>query len=126
MNGARYRLGENGLPYPTGEFGTPETFEIVATSPAILWSSDPRYRDYPDILAPPPEAPGDAEAVAQAAYGSRDPELVARLRHGAATMGAMHLGRGEVFSGSTTDWAKGLGVDPMVDRVTRNVLDRLS
>jgi hypothetical protein len=45
----------------------------------------------------------------------------------AATMG-VHEDGGTVFAASTTDWTRVLGLDrePRVDRITRNVLDRLS
>ena len=33
-------------------------------------------------------------------------------------------GRGEVFTAATTEWAWGLVVDPFVERITRNVLER--
>ncbi|WP_323378628.1 N,N-dimethylformamidase beta subunit family domain-containing protein [Streptomyces smaragdinus] len=56
----------------------------------------------------------------------------ADLRHwrvygqgGWATMGTHRLGAGTVFNAATICWGRALG-DPAVDRVTRNVLDRLS
>jgi hypothetical protein len=46
--------------------------------------------------------------------------------NGAATMGLFHPG-GTVFAGGTTDWSRVLtaGTTPVLDRITRNVLDRL-
>ncbi|WP_067172272.1 N,N-dimethylformamidase beta subunit family domain-containing protein [Microtetraspora niveoalba] len=46
----------------------------------------------------------------------------------AATMGvtAGLDGRGTVFNAATTDWARALTGSPVVERATRNVLDRLS
>ncbi|MEV0563513.1 N,N-dimethylformamidase beta subunit family domain-containing protein [Dactylosporangium sp. NPDC050588] len=56
----------------------------------------------------------------------------ADLRHwrrygqgGAATMGVFDLGAGTVFTAATVNWGKGL-TDPVVDRITRNVLDRFT
>ncbi|GAA3221547.1 N,N-dimethylformamidase beta subunit family domain-containing protein [Dactylosporangium siamense] len=56
----------------------------------------------------------------------------ADLRHwrrygqgGAATMGVFDLGAGTVFTAATVNWGKGLS-DPVVDRITRNVLDRFT
>ncbi len=43
----------------------------------------------------------------------------------AATMGLLQRGRGTVFTGATTDWARLLDRSAVVDRITRNVLDRL-
>lgn len=55
----------------------------------------------------------------------------ADLRHwrdygqgGYATMGIMRRGRGTVFNAATIGWTGALD-DPVVDRITRNVLDRL-
>ncbi|MEE1822056.1 hypothetical protein PUR61_07600 [Streptomyces sp. BE20] len=55
----------------------------------------------------------------------------ADLRHwrahgqgGWATMGVHRLGAGTVFNAATINWGRALG-DPVVDRITRNVLDRL-
>ncbi len=56
----------------------------------------------------------------------------ADLRHwrrygqgGFATMGVFRLGAGTVFNAATVNWGNTLD-DPVVERVTRNVLDRLS
>ncbi|NEE28197.1 hypothetical protein G3M53_22375, partial [Streptomyces sp. SID7982] len=56
----------------------------------------------------------------------------ADLRHwreygqgGSATMGVFRLGAGTVFNAGTINWGSVLADDPVVDRVTRNVLDRL-
>jgi hypothetical protein len=46
------------------------------------------------------------------------------LGNGAATMG-VHSPGGTVFTAATTDWARLLATSPQVDRITRNVLDRL-
>lgn len=56
----------------------------------------------------------------------------ADLRHwraygqgGFATMGIFELGQGTVFNAATVNWGNTLG-DPVIERVTRNVLNRLS
>ncbi|WP_238013877.1 DUF6605 domain-containing protein [Dactylosporangium sp. AC04546] len=56
----------------------------------------------------------------------------ADLRHwrrygqgGHATMGVFRRGAGTVFTAATVNWGASLG-DPVTDRITRNVLDRLS
>ncbi|OPG12890.1 N,N-dimethylformamidase beta subunit family domain-containing protein [Microbispora sp. GKU 823] len=56
----------------------------------------------------------------------------ADLRHwsaygqgGMATMGVFTSGLGTVFTAATVNWGNGLH-DPVVDRITRNVIDRLS
>lgn len=88
---------KDGLPYPTGKDGTPAGFEIVATCPA-RWAPDDCY------------------------WYDRFP----KDRIGAAVFGTYTRG-GTVVTVGTTDWAHGLrGGDPTVDRITRNVLERLS
>ena len=47
------------------------------------------------------------------------------LGNRAATMG-LYTGNGTVFTGATTDWPRLLGTNPVVDRVTHNVVERLS
>ena len=87
----------DGLPFATHKDGTPETFTVLGTCPA---------RWHPD----------DCEWYERWEKG----------RTGAACMGIYTRG-GTVFTAATTDWAHGLrGGDKFVDRITRNVLDRLS
>ena len=120
VDGCEWTLSmQDGLPVPTGADGTPENLTILATAPARLWSRHElpsRYR---------PLAPGDLEAMAFAVFGDTTPEHIGRLAHNHAVMGTYTRG-GTVFSAGTTDWSYGLdGHDPMVERITRNVLDRL-
>lgn len=88
---------KDGLPFPTFKDGTPKTFEVLGTCPA---------RWHPD----------DAEWYERWEKG----------RTGAACMGIYTRG-GTVFTAATTDWAHGLrGEDPAVERITKNIVDRLS
>lgn len=89
---------KEGKPVPTYKDGTPSTFEILATAPA-RWHR------------------GDCEWYDRWEKG----------RTGAATLGLYTVpSGGTVFTAATTDWPHGLrGKDPSVDRITRNVLDRL-
>ena len=90
-------LLEGGLPVPTHQDGTPEGFTILSTAP-VRWHPD------------------DCEW-----YQGWE-----RGRTGAATMGIYTRG-GTVFTAATTDWSHGLrGNDAVVERITCNVLDRLS
>jgi hypothetical protein len=111
---------EDGLPVPTGRDGTPESFIVLATAPARLWSRDElpsRYRS---------DESGDLEATAEEVFGDRSDEHVARLSHNHAVMGT-YTRRGTVFTAGTTDWTYGLaGNDPDIEKITRNVIDRLS
>ncbi|MAV37950.1 MAG: hypothetical protein CMJ59_21130 [Planctomycetaceae bacterium] len=96
---------ENGLPVPTHRDGTPAGFEILASAPARLWDSD-------------------LEFASKSLFGGT--EHKDRFTHGAATMGVYTRG-GTVFTTGCTEWPHGLaGKDPLVQQITRNVLDRLS
>ena len=87
----------DGLPYPTGRDGTPTNFVILATAPA-RWHPDDAFW-----------------------YERFDHDRV-----GASVVGVYTHG-GTVFTCGSTDWAHGLrGKDPIVERITRNVLNRFS
>ncbi len=87
----------DGLPYPTGKDGTPKTFSVLGTAPA-KWHPD------------------DSEWYERWEKG----------RIGNAVLGIYQDG-GTVVTSGTTDWSHGLrGKDPIVDRITRNILGRLS
>ncbi len=88
---------QDGLPFPTHRDGTPESFTVLSTCPT---------RWHPD----------DAEWY----------ERWEKNRIGQAVMGVYTRG-GTVFTAGTTDWAHGLrGGDAKVERITRNILKRLS
>jgi hypothetical protein len=89
----------DGLPFATHRDGTPKTFTVLATAPA-KW------------------APGDSWWY----EGWPGPD-----HSGHAVFGLYTTGEGgTVVTTGTTDWAHGLkGKDPVVSRITRNVLDRL-
>jgi hypothetical protein len=87
---------KDGLPFPTHRDGTPKTFEALATAPA-QWHPD------------------DCEWYERWENG----------RKGNAVLGTYVRG-GTVVTVGSTDWSHGLrGGDPTVDRITRNVLERL-
>jgi hypothetical protein len=95
-DGCEYVM-KDGKPVPTHRDGTPQEFEILALAPA---------RWHPD----------DCEWYERWEKG----------RLGAAVLGTYRKG-GTVVTVGTTDWSHGLrGRDPIVERITRNVLDRLS
>ena len=88
---------KDGLPFPTHRDGTPETFEVLATCPA-RWAAD------------------DCEWY----------DRWERGRTGAACLGVYTRG-GTVFTCGSTDWAHGLrGGDEVTERITKNILEKLS
>ncbi len=87
---------KDGLPVPTHRDGTPETFTILGSCPAKWHPDDALFYD---------RFPKD--------------------RVGAAMLGIYTRG-GTVVTAGSTDWAHGLrGKDPTVERITKNVLNRL-
>ncbi len=109
----------DGLPFPTHADGAPESLEVLATAPARLWSKEeqpPRYA----------HEPGELENAAEAIFGDQWRTHVHRMSNNHACMAVFERpGGGTVFNAGVTDWTYGLG-DPAVDRITRNVLDRLT
>jgi hypothetical protein len=108
----------DGLPVATGEAGTPANFEVVGTAPATPFDKD---------TTPLPLAPGGAyelEFHAERLLGDDSPASMEKLRHGHAVLGTYQRG-GTVVTAGTTEWAYGLS-DPAVDRVTRNIINRLA
>ena len=111
----------DGLPYPTGEDGTPATFEILGTCPTQHFTRETAPRP------PKPGLPSELEYIASRIFGTRDPSAVERIRHGHAVLGAWTNDAGAtVVTSGSTDWAHGLaGRDPQVEQITRNILMRL-
>jgi len=97
-DGCEMQIGPDGLPVPTGSDGTPKNFEILATAPAV-WDKD------------------DAEWY----------EKYKKNRLGAAVLGTYTVpSGGTVVTAGSTDWAHGLrGGDPAIERITKNILEKL-
>jgi hypothetical protein len=111
----------DGLPYPTGEDGTPGNFEILGMAPATHFTHANAPRP------PAPHEPSELEYLANRLFDSRDPADVERIRHGTAVLGTyVSAGGGTVVTSGCTDWVWGLsGGDHHVEQITRNLLDRL-
>jgi hypothetical protein len=93
---------KDGLPVPTGRDGTPREFVILATAPARWHPDDALWYD---------RFPREADGTPAG---------------GAAVLG-LYTSGGTVVTTGSTDWAHGLrGGDPAVERITRNILERLS
>ena len=116
---------QNGVPEPTHSDGTPDGFTILALAPAHLLSNQPDHREIIVPLSYEIDGLGDLEYTATILFGDDSPANQAKVAHGHAVMGLFQRG-GTVFNAGTTDWAYGLDGDPLVQQVTKNVLDRLS
>jgi hypothetical protein len=98
---------KDGLPEPTHEDGTPPGFTILGTAPAGL------SKKFDQSLL----------WVSEALYGKGTRRRVEQV--GSAVLGCYTRG-GTVVTTGCTEWARGLrGQDPQVERITRNILDRL-
>ena len=110
----------DGLPHPTGEDGTPADFEILGLAAAQPFNRVNAPRGVPD------GARSEQEFIAWRLFDSEEPEDIARIAHGHAMMG-VHQPGGTVFTAGTTEWAWGVANrDPVIERITLNLLDRLT
>ncbi len=111
-------------PVPTFDDGTPVGLEVVASAPARLISITDDRCEAPAALWASVDPPGDLEGVAMVLFGDASPENVARIADGHAVMASVAMGEGEIFHGGSADWAYGLDADPLVGKVTANVIER--
>lgn len=116
----------DGLPVPTGADGTPTDLEIIASAPARLISITDDVCEAPEPLWASVDPPGDLEGTAWMLFGDAEPATVARLAQGRCVLASCRRGAGAVFHAGSTDWVHGLGADPLIDRITRTVVERLS
>lgn len=112
---------EGGLPKPTGEDGTPLSFEIIGMAPATYERPDRGYPREALLLG------GDYAALARTLYGEATERTIGKVLRGHCVMGAMPKGKGQVFTTGCMEWSYGLaGQDPFVDRITHNILRRFT
>jgi hypothetical protein len=118
VDGCELATGAEGLPEPTHRDGAPPTLEVLATAPARLWAQ----QEQPSRYA---HEPGELEHTAQALWGESWRARIGEITNNHAVLGVFSTdGGGTVVNAGVTDWAYGLA-DPMIDRITRTVLDRL-
>jgi hypothetical protein len=112
----------NGLPYPTGEDGTPDGLEILALTPTTFEEEDHSI-DGGFLFT----GDGDVAFGARALFGADTPANRQRFRYGCAAITCMPKGAGEVFCGGSTEWPYALAHgDAAAERVVLNVLGRYS
>jgi len=118
VDGCAITLGADGRPVPTHEDGAPETLEILATAPARLWAQ----QDQPSRYA---HEPGELEHTALALWGDAWRDHIDEIAYNHAVLGVWTTpAGGTIVNVGVTDWTYGLG-DPIIDRITRTMLDRL-
>ena len=118
VDGCAMRTGPDGLPIPTHIDGAPSSLEILATAPARLWAQEEQPSRYAN-------EPGELEHTAQALWGDAWRAHLPEITNNHAVLASfMTAGGGTIVNAGVTDWTYGLA-DPTIDRITRNVLDRL-
>lgn len=106
---------QQGLPFPTGRDGTPSSMQILALAPA-RWSARDGTATFAKELRAALPAPQPGQAI---------PEKPLQV-DGAAVLGLYERG-GTVLTVGSCGWSYGLAAkDPVVERIVRNVLERLS
>ena len=104
---------KNGIPVPTGRDGTPENFEIVATAPA-RWDLEEGSLGWAHNI--------------RRGFSKDDSQLIPTdlESDGNASLGTYTRG-GTVVTVGSCDWSDGLKSENLiVDRIVRNIMDKLS
>ena len=110
----------NGLPEPGGEDAYPEGLEILALGMTSLVEESADIAIEDQFLTDE-----DGRFVADTLYGSRSDANLEKVKRGCGMIVNFPKGKGEVFHVGSTEWVAGLiHEDAMVERVTRNILDR--
>ena len=120
VDGVDYVI-RNGLPEATGEGGAPEGMQILALGLSSLIEENADVPVGDRYL-------GDADGrfAAETLVGEpTDAAAIDRVKRGCGMIVNFRRGAGEVFHAGSCEWVAGLlRQDPMVARVTANVLDR--
>lgn len=119
VDGLDYEI-RGGLPRVAAGEIAPEGLEILALGLSSTIEEGPTILPGKSFLGTE-----DAEYVASVLAGSSGAEAVEATKRGCGMIVNFRRGKGEVFHAGTCEWIAGLlREDEMVDRVTRNVLDR--
>lgn len=119
VDGLDYLI-RDGLPEPTASSGAPPGLQILGLGMSSLQEErsaaplDDRFL-----------ADEDAKYVAQVLLGDDSDRAVDRVKRGSGMIVSFARGKGEVFHAGSCEWVAALARgDPLVERVTRNVLSR--
>lgn len=109
-----------GLPEPTGIEGTPDGLTILALGLSSLVEESADLPAEGRFLSDE-----DGRFCAEVLIGRDDAAALDKVKRGAGMIVTFPRGRGEVFHAGSCEWVAGLlRRDPMVERVTENVLRR--
>ena len=118
VDGLEYII-RNGLPEATGAGGAPDGIQILALGLATLIEEGQGLPSGGFLVDE------DARFVASTLYHDEGPAAVDKVKRGSGMIVNFSRGRGEVFHAGSCEWVAGLlRQDAMVERVTKNVLDR--
>ena len=121
VDGLEYTF-RDGLPVALATDGAPPGIEIIAMGLAVMAEENHGERGVVPFLGD-----DDLRFAAEAVHGAATPETMERMRRGSGMIVSFRKGKGEVFTAGACEWVAGLiDRDPFVERITRNVLDRLS
>lgn len=119
---------KDGLPYPTGKDAAPANLSIVAMAPAVQHEEDHFNGTIPMMNSVSTPTIGGAGVILP---HQEEHEGVRHPKFGAGMIATFDRGKGPgdgtMFVAGTTDWVVGLQRrNWFVEKITRNVLDRLS
>ena len=109
-----------GLPYPVADSGAPDGLQILAVGMAS------QVEESADIAAQD-QFLGDEDGrfSAETLFGEASDANLDKIKRANGMIVSFPRGKGEVFHAGSCEWVAGLlRQDPMVERVTANVLDR--
>lgn len=109
-----------GLPYPTADSGAPDGLQVLAVGMAsqVEESADIPIED--QFLTDE-----DGRFTAETLFGEASDANLDKVKRGNGMIVNFPRGKGEVFHAGSCEWVAGLlRHDAMVERVTKNVLDR--
>lgn len=119
VDGLKYEM-KSGLPYPAQDSGAPAGLEILALGQASLVEEGESV-DLDDVFI----GHLDVTFLAKTLLGSDDAQAIERIKRSNGMIVNFPRGKGEVFHAGSCEWIAGLiRRDPMVERVTRNVIER--
>lgn len=109
-----------GLPYPTATSGAPDGLQILAVGMAsqVEESADVPLKD--QFLGDE-----DGRFIAETLYGTPSDENLDKVKRSNGMIVNFSRCKGEVFHAGSCEWVAGLlRQDPMIEKVTANVIDR--
>ena len=127
VDGVKFTM-KNGLPYPTGEDGAPNSLEILAMAPASIEEENHGNKGTRLFDAPPWVEGTSWNELARLQFGKNfTEEQKESMHYGSGMMGVCQMGKGTVFNAGTCEWVNGLNTgDFFTEQITKNVLNQFT